>query len=100
MLIKMSANYVCGFVTFAAGTCPAVFCLISRSVVDLEALCVIATVMSDLFLPLPTMTCRPLTRLRAQSLLIWQVRALGLSHISILRDTRERYIDNPEINWP
>ena len=73
-------------------------CLISRSVVDLEALCAIATVISDLFLPLPTMTCRPPTRLRAQSLLIWQVSALGLSHISILRDTREGYIDNPEIN--
>ena len=67
---------------------------------DLEALCVIATVISDLFLPLPTMTCRPLTRLRAQSLLIRQVSALGLSHISILRDTREGYIDNPEIKCP
>ena len=75
-------------------------CLISRSVVDLEALCVIATVISDLFVPLPTMTCRPLTRLRAQSLLIWQVRALGLSHISILRDTREGYIENLAINCP
>ena len=75
-------------------------CLISRSVVDLEALCVIATVISDLVLPLPTMSCRSVTRLRAQSLLIWQVSALGLSHISILRDTREGYIDNPEINCP
>ena len=42
-------------------------CLISRSVVGLEALCVITTVISDLVLSLLTMTCRPLTRLRAQN---------------------------------
>ena len=75
-------------------------CLISRSVVDLEALCVIATVISDLVLPLLTMTRQSFTRLRAQGPLIRQVSALGLSHISILRDTREGYIDNPEINCP
>ena len=64
----------------------------------LEALCVITTVISDFVLPLPSMSCRSLTRLRAPSLLIWQVSAFGLSHISILRDTREGYIDNLEIN--
>ena len=42
-------------------------CLISRSVVGLEALCVITTVVSDLVVSLLTMTCRPLTRLRAQN---------------------------------
>ena len=67
MLMKMSANYVCGFVSLTAGTRPAVFCLISRSVVGLEALCAITTVISDFVLSLLTMTCRLVTRLRTQN---------------------------------
>ena len=63
----MFANYVCGFVTFTAGTCPAVFCLISRFVVGLEVLCAITTVISDLVLSLLTMNCQPVTLLRPQN---------------------------------
>ena len=63
----MSANYVCGFVTFTAGTCPAVFCRISRSMVGLEGLCTITTMISDLVLSLLTMNCQPVTFLRPQN---------------------------------
>ena len=68
MLMKMSANYVCGFVTFTAGTRPAVFCLTSRSVVGLEVLCTITTMISDLALSLLTMNCQPVTFVRPQNL--------------------------------
>ena len=65
--MNMSANYMCGFVPLVVATRLAVFCLIRRSVVGLEALCAITTVISDLVLSLLTMTGELVTLLRPQN---------------------------------